>query len=193
MRRNRTLLLPPDAGTPRASPSDRRLARRALIAAAMSLYLGGWLPDAAAQTPGPTAKVPTELLNRVLHYRINFVESSTPFEACSLYRAMATPTDFPDSFFPGVQRLLSQRDSGQCLASPSSAQLPPSGAPSDRRVVRLDETNLDDTTAMLRFTVMVGEMVHHEDYTAIRESPTASWGVKEVRIWGAMQYRFRYR
>ena len=49
-----------------------------------------------------------------LDYRITFMENRTPIDACSVYRLMEKPADFPRSFPRRVQTHLNRRDSLPC-------------------------------------------------------------------------------
>ncbi|HET7232184.1 MAG TPA: hypothetical protein VFJ16_19410 [Longimicrobium sp.] len=56
-----------------------------------------------------------------------------------------------------------------------------------RHVVVVDSVSVTDSLARVQVTVRHGEYVHRETFTLAPHRVGTSWGVRDVRLWGAMQ------
>lgn len=117
----------------------------------------------------------------VISYRQGWLDDGTPFDACSVYRALGEPTDFPAGFDESIRARL-EPDGESCLSSGRA-----NDPRSDHNIVRLDSIRISSSdTAMVYLTVSRGEYFHRENYTLV--NPTAHrWGVKDVLIWGSLR------
>ena len=165
-----------------------RRARRHLAAATMVLSIASSpLATALGQTTASGTKISTELLVRVLEYRTTFMESRTPLDACSLYRLMENPADFPGSFPRQVLPHLNRRDAHPCGSSLPGRDTVINGTGQELapQYVRLDSLVLSDSIAKVHFSVLNSwDALHNEEFTAQRRARDRSWVVIEARIFG---------
>jgi hypothetical protein len=121
---------------------------------------------------------PAEVVNAVVAYRTGWMRDSTTFDACSVFKALAEPADFPAAVEPRFRHLLSTHE------HPCSDMGPQHGPISVHRVT-LDSLVLHDTTGTAFLHVTHGEKRHGENVELVRRG--GRWWVSEVRLWGSEQ------
>lgn len=127
-------------------------------------------------------KAPSQLLEDVLQYRRGWIERDMTVDACSFYRLMQTSPDAPKQMPAWVKTLVGYEGANPCV--------PTTAAPAKNRsasVLRYDSVSVGATTARVYATVMNGENVHREDFTASFMAADRRWAVQEVRVWDALR------
>ena len=149
-----------------------RRARLALVGLAALIA-----SDAAAQARGTKIAA----ANEVIAFRVNWMGDSTPFNACSVYRAAERPVNFPEGISLPLRSALDQTAT-PCEGRRSSG-VPGAWTPE----VTVDSVTLaGDTAAVVFVTVRKGEISYFEEYS-LRSARPGHWSVPEVRIWGALR------
>lgn len=166
-------------------PSILNYATGAVFVAGLALPAGG-----TAQAPAPRGTA-VAALNTVMDFRSGWMEDSTRFDGCSVYRALGSPADFPSGILEPVRPLL-DRTSDPCAADPTRVL--------ERRpltYVRVDSISTSgDSAARVHLSVRKGdERTYFETYELTALAPERPLGaVREVRIWGvAREYLVRPR
>jgi len=149
---------------------------------------------AGAQANHSGGQASTGLLGAVLGYRLQVVESSTPIDACSVYKLMDTPRDFSLRFAIAVQNLF-DRHTDPCtpierppvafdsLNPPTMRNL--SMIPKEPGSVMIDSVRRVDSLATVYASVRRnGDAVHSEEFKAVYQVAREQWLVKEVRLYG---------
>ena len=156
----------------------------------MGALLGIQPTSAQGQTATVMAKAPTTLLTNVLLYRTSFIDRTARLAPCSFYRLMANPTDWPQGLPPWVQDLVGPNNLRPCEPNNAPVDTAKTGSSISRNIVVFDSVSVRDTIATVYATVVQGENAHREEYMAYFHLPD-HWGVKEVRILGAMRIHYR--
>lgn len=116
-------------------------------------------------------------INAVLHHRADLVGDTTPFDACSTYRALGRPTSFPAGIDPRLTRLLDRVADDPCAGDSSRvmSRWPP-------RFVQIDSV----VPGRVMLTVRKGDYSYREAYTLRTEQngERVSAAVEEVRVYG---------
>jgi hypothetical protein len=116
-------------------------------------------------------------INAVLHHRADLVGDTTPFDACSVHRALGRPTDFPAGIDARLARLLDRVANDPCTGDPSrvTSRWPP-------RFVQIDSV----VPGRVVLTVRKGDYSFREAYTlrAEKNGERVSAAVEEVRVYG---------
>ncbi len=146
-------------------------------------------PAARLPNQPPSARMPTELLVTVLGYRAHYIERTTPIDACSMVRAMATPGDYPARLPAFVRAMLNRQDATPCTALPPVAGQDTLGTPAIARVA-FESFDVSGSDGVVRLRVRAGENMHREDYYLHVVTPGVSWGISEVRLSEAMRVYF---
>lgn len=151
----------------------RLLMRTGLIV----LVLGMSTTAGLCQSANPTL----EAANTVIDFRFNWMEDTTRFDACSIYKVAGQPVDFPRGILPALQGRL------DAVTTPCSA---PSAEPPARayRRIALDSLRVYGDSAVASLTVWKGEQVFREDYLLVNRVPGVRWGLREIRVWGATRH-----
>jgi hypothetical protein len=144
--------------------------------------------NAQATAPSPQAAV----IRSVLLHRAIWMRDSTKFDACSVQRALPSPSDFPASIELRLRRLLTATDSPCAVPQPDPADTIPR-RPRWGDVVRIDSLSIADTTATAFLHVVHGEYHHSERYTLGRKRGEGVWWVSEVRQGGFEQFYYAPR
>lgn len=140
------------------------------IAGAVMLAAVLLVAPARAGAQGHAVPRPVAALNAVIDYRLNWMNDSTTFDACSVYRTVAPPEQVASGLLVAFRGWFTR-----------SAQ-PCSPAPVDRnreRRVLLDSLTVADSTARVYLTVRRGEQTHNETYALFRPG-SDTWAVREV-------------
>jgi hypothetical protein len=83
-----------------------------------------WITTRGAQAPKRAAGGAASVaFQTVMDFRANWVGDSTAVDACSVYKALGSPPDFPSGLQPSVRSLL-DRTSGVCAEGGVSTQQP---------------------------------------------------------------------
>lgn len=129
--------------------------------------------------------MPTDLVARVIEYRLSVIDRDSPFETCSILRLMATPTDLPSALPEWVRAHLTSETAMSCRPIPVLDRPTAPDLEKRPRLAHLDSLSLGNTEAVVFVTVDKGENIHRENYMAVLFD--GRWGVTEVRVWGAMR------
>jgi hypothetical protein len=137
---------------------------------------------------------PTDLLAAVLSYRFTVVESSTPIDACSVYKLMDTPRDFPYRYPNRVQNLFDRHVNACEPVEPPPVMFDSLHPPTARAMsmirpdpgwVMIDSVRRVDSLATVYATVRRhGDAVHSEAFKAVFQTSFKSWVITEVRLYG---------
>jgi hypothetical protein len=112
-------------------------------------------------------------ISSVMDYRASVLGDTTAkFDGCRIGRHLDDRSPLPVG-----------------IAEPVRGMLQPCGAPRGRYSVAVDSlARRADGSVMAYVTVVRAEWVHREDYTLVpHDSPGPFMGVREVRLWGAVQ------
>ena len=150
----------------------------ARVALAIAVLVLGTRADLSAQTSGPTTPK-MSAINALIDFRLHWINDSTTFDACSVYRAAgASPQRVADELFPGI------RDWFTASAKPcSDASVDPNR---DIRVI-VDSLSLSDSTGRAYITVRRGEQTHEEEYYLVNRVRGLNWAVDRVVLSGAIR------
>lgn len=116
----------------------------------------------------------------VMNYRWQWLASDIPFDACSIYRALGKPEDFPAGFKESaLERLDPVGES--CLADEQEMS---------RRnrypFVRVDSIQIGPDTARVYLRVIRDHYEHDETYT-LANPRRLTWGISTVLISNALR------
>ncbi|HET7460697.1 MAG TPA: hypothetical protein VFJ82_05600 [Longimicrobium sp.] len=136
----------------------------AALAAAILLAPSG----ARSQDRAVTRRVAA--LNAVIDYRLNWMNDSTTFDACSVYRTVGPPQQVAAGL------LLAFRGWFTATAQPCAST--PVDRNRERRVL-VDSLTVTDSTARVYVTVRRGEQTHNEAYDLFRPG-SDTWAVRQV-------------
>jgi hypothetical protein len=139
-----------------------------------------WITTRGAQAPKRAAGGAASVaIQTVLDFRANWVGDSTAVDACSVYKVLGSPPDFPSRLQPSVRSLL-DRTSGVCAEGGVSAQQP-------LNYVRVDSIAFDGDSAALVYVEVrkQNEQRYFETYNlgGLDRDLPLGW-VREVRTWG---------
>ena len=152
--------------------------KTSVIAAALALgaasFGGGRLAAQAAAHTGPVGA-----LNAVLAYRVSWMDDSTHFDACSVYRAAGSQQDVASGLLPPLRNL---------VAAPAGGCDAPMAMDRNREVrVVVDSMSLSPTSGRVFLTVRRGELTHREEYELVDPS---WWAVRRVVLSDATRTYF---
>ncbi|HEX6749449.1 MAG TPA: hypothetical protein VF092_19290 [Longimicrobium sp.] len=117
-------------------------------------------------------------VNTVIDFRLNWVSDSTKFDACSVYRSIGRPANFPSGLRDAFHVALN-RTTDPCAAAASAVDR-------NREVrVLVDSVTVGDSAAMVYLTVRKDEETYREDYHLVNPSPGGNWGFDRVVVHGA--------
>ncbi|HEX8243708.1 MAG TPA: hypothetical protein VF541_09435 [Longimicrobium sp.] len=122
------------------------------------------------------------ILNAVIRYRTAWLADYTPFEACSVARWAGSPAADLLRGVANPERVLLGRSGEGCVRG----RLSPDAEGVQHRVV-LDSVVVSDSIATVRLSVRHGEYTHYEAFSVVPQEGGTRWGVREARIWGAIQ------
>jgi hypothetical protein len=152
--------------------------RRTILLAAL-----GWIAAVAALGAQEAGRPPAaaRVIDAVIRYRMAWMADSARFDACSV----AEWTGSTASEHTGVsnpERVLLGRAGERCVRGRVSL-----AARSAAHVVVVDSVALLDSSASVQLTVRHGEYTHREAFTLILHPGPGTWGVRDVRLRGAVQ------
>jgi hypothetical protein len=128
---------------------------------------------------GEHASPEVAAINAVIGYRLSWINDSTTFDACSVYRVAGSPQQVASGLLPGFRDwfLASAKPCGQ------------GAAPDPRREVRVlvDSLSLTESTGRVYVTVRRGEQTHNEEYYLVNPTPGLTWAVDRVVLSGAIR------
>jgi hypothetical protein len=138
-----------------------------LAASAFALPVGG---------PETTAAVATTIA-----YRRTVIDPVITFDRCA---AAAATGHAPEA----LDTILGPR--AALALSPGTDECRTRSTPRPRRGARIDSVAVADSIAHVHVTVYRSDRAHSETYNLRRLPPSGgrTWGVQDVRIWGAVQY-----
>jgi hypothetical protein len=136
-----------------------------------------------AQATGSTPQA--AVIQTLLVHRTAWMKDSTKVDACSVERALPSPSDFPASIEPRLRRLLTGTEN-VCNAPQADLGDTVSRRPRWGDIVRIDSLSVADSSAMVFVHVVHGEYHHSESY-ALARTRGGGWWVREVRQWGFVQ------
>lgn len=139
----------------------------------LALLVGAGLSD--AQTRRENAAI--RAADAVIGFRRTVMADTLKFDACSVFSATGRPADFPAGIGPANLPALDRRGPNPCGTPELPARLP--------YRVYVDSLALTDSVGHVYLTVRRGELVHRETFLLPRIP--GGWGVREARIWGAIQ------
>lgn len=117
-------------------------------------------------------------VDAVIGFRRTAMADTLKFDACTVFTASGRPADFPAGLRPANIGALDRQGAAPCATQHAPDRLP------DR--VYVDSVALGDSIGHVYLTVRRGEWVHRETFT-LPSLPGGRWGVREARIWGALQ------
>lgn len=121
------------------------------------------------------------VMTRVITFRLYWLDDSLPFEACSVYRALGEPANFPVGLVdPPVSSMLKPEGRNPC--SVPEPDIDPTMA------VRVDSMDVAPPVGHVYLTVRRGEYRMQETYEVRRYAPDF-WEVADVRI-GSLSRNF---
>lgn len=157
--------------------SGHKLVRPELVRRLVAVCFCVVPPLSLAAQGRHTGGTPAGAVSVVMEYRAGWMEDSTAFDACSIQRALGGPGGQPLSLSSSATRLLHGSETNPCATSSRA----------ERRIVRVDSLSTSDSAAVVHLMVVKGERVHREVFT-LRALPQApGWGVRDVRLWGALR------
>jgi hypothetical protein len=121
----------------------------------------------------------TSAVDAVIGYRRTVMADTLKFDACTIFAATGQPADFPTGIGPANLPTLDRRDARPCDVVDPPVRLP--------YRVYVDSLSLSDSIGHVYLTVRRGESLHRETFTLPRLRH-GGWGVREARIWGAIQF-----
>jgi hypothetical protein len=112
----------------------------------------------------------------VLNYRRFVLEDATRFDACSIYRHLGSPDDYPARIPEHLHPVLDNLAARPCEApAPDSLAAP-------TRYIGVAAVTYGDSTAEIRLDVRKGEWSHQETFYLRQVRGTDRWSVREVRL-----------
>jgi hypothetical protein len=151
--------------------------RHSIALCCISLALGAAGVHAQSSTQ---KRVPAAVLDAVIRYRRAWLADSTRFDACSVWEWTGGGTNLSPGGADPARVLLVPEGNG-CVRGRVSTV-----AQAARRVVVVDSAAVD-SVARVTVTVRHGEYTHRETFSLVPHRAGATWGVRDVKLWGAIQ------
>lgn len=117
-------------------------------------------------------------VDAVIGFRRGPMGDTLMFDACTVFTAARRPERFPDGIGQANRPALDRPGPRPCDFTEQPARLP--------YRVYVDSLVLSDSVGSMYLTVRRGEWLHREMFVLPRLRG-GRWGVREVRIWGAIQ------
>ena len=134
----------------------------------------------SAQEPGRQQVVPAPVFNTVIRFRRAWLADSTRFDACSVSRWIGRGSDgTPPVMNP--ERVLLGQGGAECVPG----RLSPA-AQAAQHVVVVHSVVPSDSVTRVQVSVRHGDYRHFETFSLIPHRMRGTWGVREVRVWGAI-------
>ncbi len=132
-----------------------------------------------AQRPAQQ-RVPAVVLDAVIRYRRAWLADSTRFDACSVWEW--TGGGAVSAGVANPARVLLVPEGNGCARGRVSM-----AAQAARHVVVVDSAAVSDSVARVTVTVRHGEYTHRETFSLVPHRGGTAWGVRDVKLWGAIQ------
>lgn len=153
------------------------LTTKVIVALTVMSALAGTPSSAVAQPQIRAADEASRAVSTVMDYRRTYLDDALPFDACTVRRVLGGGGE---NF---VARLVSH-----VRGMLDDPQTPcPRQFTQGRSVVLVDSVQVADSIAHVYLTVLRGELVHRETYLLNPASTAVYMGVREVKLWGAVQ------
>lgn len=117
-------------------------------------------------------------VDAAIGFRRSAMADTLKFDACTIYAATGHPAGFPNGISEANRGTLDRPGPRPCDSPVEPVRLP--------YRVYVDSLTLSDSIGSVYLTVRRGEWLHRETFTLPRLRG-GRWGVREVRIWGAIQ------
>lgn len=117
-------------------------------------------------------------MDAVIGFRRGPMGDTLRFDACTVFRAAGGPERFPNGIGEANRPALDQPGPHPCDSTVQPARFP--------YRVYVDSLVLSESVGSMYLTVRRGEWLHRETFVLPRLRG-GRWGVREVRIWGAIQ------